>query len=97
MAEEKEILEEKEQETRMRDLSRVLKSEMDDARDFIQQVGEERAESTEYYLGNEPEPTSTLQSYYRARGCAARRTTNKLCKLYCPGKKPWLFYFVRCV
>ena len=64
MAEEKEILEEKEQETRMRDLSRVLKSEMDDARDFIQQVGEERAESTEYYLGNEPEPTSTLQSYY---------------------------------
>ena len=37
---------------------------MDDAKDFISQVGEERAESTEYYLGNEPEETSTLQSRF---------------------------------
>ena len=48
----------------MQDLVGVLKSEMDDAKDFINQVGQERAESTEYYLGNEPESTSTLQSEF---------------------------------
>ena len=37
---------------------------MDDAKDFIHQVGQERAESTEYYLGNEPESTSSLQSEF---------------------------------
>jgi hypothetical protein len=37
---------------------------MDDAKDYISQIGEERAESTEYYLGNEPEETSTLQSRF---------------------------------
>ena len=42
----------------------VIKSEMDDAKDFIHQVGSERAESTEYYLGNEPEGTSSLQSEF---------------------------------
>ena len=46
------------------DLSAYLKNAMDDAEDYIHQVGEERAESTEYYLGNEPEPTSSVQSYY---------------------------------
>ena len=54
----------KEQAYRDEQLSAVLKAEMEDAKDFIHQVGEERAESTEYYLGNEPEGTSTLQSYY---------------------------------
>ena len=48
----------------MNRLTGVIKSEMDDAKDFIHQVGEERAESTEYYLGNEPESTSTLQSEF---------------------------------
>ena len=48
----------------MDNLVGVIKSEMDDAKDFIHQVGSERAESTEYYLGNEPEGTSTLQSEY---------------------------------
>ena len=38
----------------------VIKSEMDDAKDFIHQVGAERAESTEYYLGTEPEGTSSV-------------------------------------
>ena len=52
------------EETDLINLSGVIKSEMDDARDFIYQVGEERAESTEYYLGNEPESTSTLQSEF---------------------------------
>ena len=52
------------EETNLLNLSGVLKAEMDDARDFIHQVGEERAESTEYYLGNEPESTSTLQSEF---------------------------------
>jgi hypothetical protein len=42
----------------------VIKSEMDDAKDFIHQIGSERAESTEYYLGNEPEGTSSLQSEF---------------------------------
>jgi len=39
------------EETDMIDLVGVIKSEMDDAKDFIHQVGAERAESTEYYLG----------------------------------------------
>ena len=52
------------EDTDLMNLEGVIKSEMDDARDFIYQVGEERAESTEYYLGNEPESTSTLQSEF---------------------------------
>tara|TARA_Y100001968_G_scaffold81095_1_gene72224 strand:+ start:3353 stop:5491 length:2139 start_codon:yes stop_codon:yes gene_type:complete len=42
----------------------ILKAEMDDAQDFIDQVGEERAESTDYYLGNEPDGASSLQSEF---------------------------------
>lgn len=45
-------------------LTGVLKSEMDDASDFIHMVGAERAESTEYYLGDSPEGTSSLQSEF---------------------------------
>ena len=45
-------------------LTGVLKSEMDDASDFIHMVGAERAESTEYYLGESPEGTSSLQSEF---------------------------------
>jgi hypothetical protein len=48
----------------MIDLVGVIKSEMDDAKDFIHQVGAERAESTEYYLGTEPEGTSSMQSEF---------------------------------
>ena len=48
----------------MENLVGVIKSEMDDASDFIHQIGSDRAESTEYYLGNEPEGTSTLQSEF---------------------------------
>ena len=48
----------------METLTGVLKSEMDDASDFIHMVGAERAESTEYYLGNAPEGTSSLQSEF---------------------------------
>ncbi len=59
-----EAIELTQQEQDMQDLVGVLKSEMDDAKDFISQVGQERAESTEYYLGNEPESTSTLQSEF---------------------------------
>lgn len=51
-------------EAQLNELESVLKAEMDDAKDFIHQVGQERAESTEYYLGNEPESTSTLQSEF---------------------------------
>ena len=47
----------------MEDLVGVIKSEMDDAKDFIHQVGAERAESTEYYLGNQPEGNS-MQSEF---------------------------------
>jgi hypothetical protein len=56
--------EEAAEQTKILNLESVLRSEMDDAKDFISQVGEERAESTEYYLGNEPEETSTLQSRF---------------------------------
>ena len=52
------------EETDMIDLVGVIKSEMDDAKDFIHQVGAERAESTEYYLGTEPEGTSSMQSEF---------------------------------
>ena len=52
------------EETNMENLVGVIKSEMDDASDFIHQVGSDRAESTEYYLGNEPEGTSSLQSEF---------------------------------
>ena len=64
MAEEKKTKEEVAEASMMLDLSAQLKAEMDDAKDYNNQVGQERAESTEYYLGNEPEPTSSLQSYY---------------------------------
>ncbi len=45
-------------ETDMEHLTSVIKSEMDDAKDFIHQVGAERAESTEYYLGEQPQAQS---------------------------------------
>ncbi|MDA0843701.1 MAG: hypothetical protein O3C07_03150, partial [Bacteroidetes bacterium] len=59
-----ELIEEVNEEQDLQDLVGTIKAEMDDAKDFIHQVGEERAESTEYYLGNEPESTSTLQSEF---------------------------------
>ena len=37
---------------------------MDDAEDYINQIGKDRAESTDYYLGNEPENVSDLQSNF---------------------------------
>ena len=58
------VKEEVQEAMNMDNLVGVIKSEMDDAKDFIHQVGSERAESTEYYLGTEPEGTSTLQSEY---------------------------------
>jgi len=61
---EEEIMAAAQEEGDMIDLVGVIKSEMDDAKDFIHQVGAERAESTEYYLGNEPEGTSSLQSEF---------------------------------
>jgi len=61
---EEEIKASVQEETDMIDLVGVIKSEMDDAKDFIHQVGAERAESTEYYLGNEPEGTSSMQSEF---------------------------------
>ena len=43
-----------EQEYDSQELSSIIKTEMDDARDFIDQIGQERAENTDYYLGAEP-------------------------------------------
>ena len=48
------------------ELQSILKSEMDDAKDYIDQIGESRAEATEYYLGNEPEANSSLQSEFNS-------------------------------
>ena len=45
-------------------LQGVIKSQLDDARDYIDQVGSDRAEATDYYLGKEPEEQSSLQSQY---------------------------------
>ena len=61
---EEEIMAAVEEQGDMIDLVGVIKSEMDDAKDFIHQVGAERAESTEYYLGTEPEGTSSMQSEF---------------------------------
>ena len=36
-------------------LQGVLKSELDDAQDFIDAIGEDRAEATKYYMGDEPQ------------------------------------------
>ena len=52
------------EETDLINLTGVIKSEMDDAKDFIHQVGADRAESTEYYLGTEPSSTSSVQSEF---------------------------------
>ena len=46
------------------DLQAVVKSEMESAQDFIEQIGQERDEATRYYLGKEPGATSELQSEY---------------------------------
>ncbi len=48
----------------METLQGVLKSEMDDAKDFIDQIDEERADATDYYLGNSPSSTSSMQSEF---------------------------------
>tara|TARA_R100001463_G_scaffold16126_3_gene41954 strand:- start:2684 stop:4822 length:2139 start_codon:yes stop_codon:yes gene_type:complete len=45
-------------------LQGIIRSEMDDAEDYIGQIGKDRAESTDYYLGNEPENVSDLQSNF---------------------------------
>lgn len=52
------------QEANEEELQGILKSELDDARDYIEQVGEDRAEATEYYLGEAPQGQSSMQSEY---------------------------------
>ena len=52
------------QEANEEELQGILKSELDDARDYIEQVGEDRAEATEYYLGESPNGQSSMQSEY---------------------------------
>jgi len=61
-----EIIEELEQQEvqNMDELQGVLKSEMDDAKDFIDQIDEERADATDYYLGHSPDAQSSMQSEY---------------------------------
>jgi hypothetical protein len=46
------------------ELQGVLKSEMDDAKDFIDQIDEDRADATDYYLGNSPTAQSSMQSEF---------------------------------
>ena len=48
----------------LEELQGVLKSEMDDAKDFIDQIDEERADATDYYLGNSPSAQSSMQSEF---------------------------------
>ena len=48
----------------LEELQSVLKSEMDDAKDFIDQIDEERADATDYYLGNSPSAQSSMQSEF---------------------------------
>ena len=51
-------------EDEMLDLQAIVKSEMESAKDFIEQIGQERDEATRYYLGKDPGATSELQSEY---------------------------------
>lgn len=46
------------------ELSSIIKAEMDDAQDFSEELGQERSENTEFYLGEEPSDTSEMQSEY---------------------------------
>ena len=46
------------------ELSSIIKSEMDDAQDFSEELGQERSENTDFYLGEEPSDTSEMQSEY---------------------------------
>jgi hypothetical protein len=46
------------------ELQGVLKSEMDDAKDFIDQIDQDRADATDYYLGNSPTSQSSMQSEF---------------------------------
>jgi len=46
------------------ELQGVLKSEMDDAKDFIDQIDQDRADATDYYLGNAPTAQSSMQSEF---------------------------------
>lgn len=46
------------------ELTSIIKTEMDDAQDFSEELGQERSENTDYYLGEEPNDTSELQSEY---------------------------------
>ena len=46
------------------ELQGVLKSEMDDAKDFIDQIDQDRADATDYYLGNAPTAQSSMQSQF---------------------------------
>lgn len=46
------------------ELSSIIKSEMDDAQDFSEELGQERSENTDFYLGEEPNDTSEMQSEY---------------------------------
>jgi len=45
-------------------LGGILKAEYSDAKDFVDQIGYERAEATNYYLGKKPGAESSLQSEY---------------------------------
>ena len=45
-------------------LGGILKAEYDDAKDFVDQIGEDRAEATNYYLGKKPGSESSLQSEF---------------------------------
>ena len=57
----KQLLEEEAQNEKLQSL---VKSEMSDASDFIDQIGQDRAEATNYYLGSEPDGQSSLQSEF---------------------------------
>ena len=84
------------QEQDMQDLVGVLKSEMDDAKDFISQVGQERAESTEVTSQNLPQlyslnlfqPMLEIQFYSCFhKSCVLSLVRKRLWSLYLKGLK----------
>ena len=55
---------EMQEEKDLEQLQGILKGELDDSQDFIDSIGEDRALATKYYMGDEPEGGSDLQSEY---------------------------------
>ena len=70
------------EEINQEELQGILKSELDDARDYIEQVGEDRAEATEYYLGESPQGQSSIRQIILITSSNKKTPVLKLCMMF---------------